>query len=350
MQPDRSAVASPPSAVVLAGAVAKGAFEAGVLDELTRRPAIAASLTRVVGASAGALNGVMLSAGIRAGDPRGAAEKLLDIWLRYAALSRFAALNAAGILGLQGLSSSRKVLALLEEHVKPCSVPLAQRRPVHLHVVVTATRGSIDPDHLGSFEQVQPFDARSFDEPELLRAVFSSAAASAAFPGVFLPVELDRVGPAVDGGTVNNTPIRYALDELEDLPRVERVFVIAGSPEEVVYPKLLRGVAYINHLAEILVNERLYRDLREAKARNRAIERLEALEHEGAISPATHARIRAALGWREAVRKVEIIPIRPPKPGLEGGAFDAFFTPSLRQRYIDIGRDAAKQALSRAGI
>ena len=54
------------TAIILAGAAAKGPFEAGVLEELARRRQVF-HVGTVVGASAGALSAAVYAAGIRAG-------------------------------------------------------------------------------------------------------------------------------------------------------------------------------------------------------------------------------------------------------------------------------------------
>jgi hypothetical protein len=90
------------------------------------------------------------------------------------------------------------------------------------------------------------------------------------------------------------------------------------------------------HLAEILVQERLYRDLRQAHATNLALGRLRDL--------VPYARARAAildaLGWRNR-RPVEVVEIRP-ESALPGGAFDGFSRPALRDDYIEAGEEAAR--------
>ena len=66
------------TAVILAGGVAKGAFEAGALsilaDECFR-------VAQVVGSSSGSLNVTMYAAAVRAGRERDAARRLLSLWL-----------------------------------------------------------------------------------------------------------------------------------------------------------------------------------------------------------------------------------------------------------------------------
>ena len=99
-----------------------------------------------------------------------------------------------------------------------------------------------------------------------LGAIFDAVTASAAFPGAFRPVGIDVDGrepvACLDGGLVNNAPIKHAIDDND----VDRVFIVTPSPA-LAYPEPAdgHGVGLLAHLVEILVSERLYRDLREAR-------------------------------------------------------------------------------------
>ena len=61
--------------------------------------------------------------------------------------------------------------------------------------------------------------------------MFQAAAASAAFPFAFEPVTLQEVGPCVDGGIVNNTPIGEAIDQD---PEAGIVYVISADPADML--------------------------------------------------------------------------------------------------------------------
>lgn len=110
----------------------------------------------------------------------------------------------------------------------------------------------------------------------------------------------------------------------------------------VPYPALLepaptlRGVALVVHLLEILVQERLYRDLREAYAVNATLAELEAEFPD----PGVRAAVLRALGW-SARRRLEVVEIRPSAP-LAGGPFDGFLSRRLREEYITTGRAVAQ--------
>ncbi len=95
--------APPPTALVLSGAVAKGAFQAGVLEELARARM---PIARIVAASAGAMNGAAFAAGLRFGRVELAAEVIVETWLRDATWLRFLRPSLVGLLR-GGVSSTR---------------------------------------------------------------------------------------------------------------------------------------------------------------------------------------------------------------------------------------------------
>jgi predicted acylesterase/phospholipase RssA len=177
--------------------------------------------------------------------------------------------------------------------------------------------------------------------------VFTAATASAAFPFVFAPVQVDARGPCVDGGIVNNTPIKEAIDAN---PEVDVVYVIAADPANMEIPPAgaakLGGIHLGLRLAEMLIDERLVRDLAEAKAVNGWLDVLDRLQRENKIDAATRGEIIKGLYPRrrpDTFRKVAIIEIRPEK-ALEGTAFSAFFKAALRRSYIEDGWSAAERA------
>ncbi len=171
--------------------------------------------------------------------------------------------------------------------------------------------------------------------------MFQVVSASCAFPGAFLPVTLDEPGGKrvryYDGGLTDNSPIKHALDE----PSVTRVFVIAPYPsvfEETSQDR--HGFALVEHLTDILVNERLYRDLKEAREVNHALHALAA----ALPDPSQHTAALRALGWTGR-RPIEIVELRP-RVALSGTAFDGLFSSSLREEYIQAGRAAAARWLA----
>src|SRR5215475_1777780 len=68
-------------ALVLAGAVAQGAFEVGAIRALVRTDV---RIARIVATSAGALNGTVLASALRRREPIAGGEILAELWRDHA--------------------------------------------------------------------------------------------------------------------------------------------------------------------------------------------------------------------------------------------------------------------------
>jgi NTE family protein len=319
-------------AVVLAGAVAKGAFEAGVIRALVRADV---KIVRIVAASSGALNGTALASAVRARDLVRGVDGLVALWRDHAEWSEVLHASFRDVLKRDGVSDQKRLLALLRDRIPPTQ--LDDPDDVNLRIIVAALhgrRGAIGGAPATTFESVCDFDTTAFASREGLERVFAAATASAAFPIVFAPVEVAGVGPCVDGGTVNNTPVKWALDGAIGA-EVDAIVVIATSIEQRVDAPDLGGFGLFGHLADMLIDERLYRDLREAEQVNDGLAQLQALVDQRVLEPAQLARVKAALGWSRR-RPVPVIQIRPTTV-LPGNAFAGLFDADLRSQYLDTG-------------
>jgi predicted acylesterase/phospholipase RssA len=269
-------------ALVLGGAVAKGAFAAAAVAELMKRERF--DLRRIVGASSGALSGAFLSA------CPDRADDLVSLWLDEASWRVFTPDPT-----LRGLSSQRRLQALVER-----ALPRTPGPGVPLRIVVAdaaGAPGSIGGSPATTFERVFRFDAPRFTNGS--RAMIVEAVlASAAFPLLF-PTR----GALLDGGIVQNTPVKLALSETRD---VDRIFVIAPYPRVLRQGDVppLRGVALAMHIVEMMMAERLFRDLREAEEVNRGLRALPEAAGDRADA------VLDALGWTGR-RVVEIVEVRP---------------------------------------
>src|SRR5580698_8931372 len=129
-------------ALVLAGAVAKGAFTAGalaVLSDPDTKARLSLDVARIVGASAGALNGVYYAAAIRAGTEAFAGQRLAQLWLDDGTIGGAFDFSLRDILGGLGLSTNEKLVSLLRRQIAPSE----GRQPVELRVVVTNADGEL---------------------------------------------------------------------------------------------------------------------------------------------------------------------------------------------------------------
>jgi len=352
-----AAVAKKKVAVILAGAVAKGAYEAGALQVLAQQ---GLEVTRIVATSSGALNGTMYASYVRRGIEAQGAADLVDLWTRSATLWKVLSLDVASALRAEGISTMENVRELLRAGLVP--EPMGEPQPISLRLVV-APLGGIDsarldelarkddhdplpaPGNRTTHEHVCDFTAADFDTAEGRDRIASAALASSAFPFAFLSVPLEDpslgpLGACIDGGAANNTPIKWALGgKVGDA--LDAIIVIAPTVELRKRPPAgLRGIGLLDHVVTMLVNERLYRDLREADRVNAQLERLEALRRSNRLSKEQHEDVLEALGWTTA-RKIRVVSIRP-DDDLDGNAFLAFGRTSLRKAYLDRGRRDAE--------
>ena len=334
------------AAIVVGGAVAKGAFAAGALAYVTEklqqenRP-----IRSLVGTSSGALNATKIACGVRAGEPARAANELVELWLSTARARKFAEIDPWSALVWHGISGSDKVMEILE---KACPIPESPEhlRSVALRIVVATLRGG--PQAHTSFEQVERFQDADFENGELRERMFQAAAASAAVPYAFKPVSLSDVGACVDGGLVNNTPIKEAI--AHD-PNIDRVIVIVAEPADMRLSEKraesLANVSLAVRLLDMTVNERLARDLQEAKDVNDWLETLDGLVADGQMTSAVRKKVIESLYHRDArdFRHIDLIEIRPAAE-LPGNPFKGFFCDRLRSEYVNRGREAADKAWS----
>jgi len=326
------------TALILAGAVAKGAFEAGALDVLAPH-AEALRITRLVGASAGALNASVFAVGLRVRAERQVAKNLVELWSDAATWHNVVDVNWRDIFSLTGVGTADRVLDLMLQAVTGLSS--ASPRDIGLSLVLTAlagSRGEIGGDFATTHERAVHFHDAELDSPEQHESIFKAALGSAAFPVLFAPVDVPNVGLCIDGGAVNNGPVRLALTGRS---RVDRIIVISPEPLISKPPEPLSGLNLLGHVAEILINERLYRDLHEAESVNEDLKKLDRLKSEGVPADVIE-RVKRELRWRP----LEIVQIRPRKE-LEGNAFEGFGKHSpLRDAYIEAGREAAREKLA----
>lgn len=302
----------------------------------------------MVGASSGALNGVFCAAAVRSGSKTWGKE-LETLWAEKASLFEIFDPNLLGMATFTGALDQDRLLALLERRV-----PRTGGQPaagVTLCMSVTALNG-VDGAVVGSphttFEHVFSFTDGDFElrRPEILKATM----ASAAFPWMFQPVTFEDqprvqragdtapLGPCIDGGAVNNTPLKYALAD----PSITKVIVVTPYPAiapalpEITFPSLTSRVV------SLLIHERLYRDLKEAEDVNDQLRAIDALACQG-FNAEDVTQIRSALGWSNR-RVVKIVAMRPDAP-LPGNEFEGFVVRRLREQHIEVGKQVAARVL-----
>jgi predicted acylesterase/phospholipase RssA len=204
-------------ALVLPDAVARGAYEAGVIEVLAGQDT---RIDRIVATSSGALNGLAYAVGIRSGREKEMAEKLTASWIKNGGWQDSLSLSPLNLITGRGLSDNSGLLQMMRELIEPCKE--LKKREVELRILVTplnGVKGSIGRKPATTYEEIIKFSGPDFDSQEQLEKVFNVVTAACAFPGLFQPVEIEGLGACVDGGNVNNAPIKYALEE-SDVNRI----------------------------------------------------------------------------------------------------------------------------------
>jgi NTE family protein len=339
LDPSRNTVA-----VILAGGVARGAFEAGVLKVLADS---GVRIVRIVATSSGALNGAFLASAIRGRRAREGAQRLVELWREHSSWADIFHCNPLELLGRRGISDTTKLQALLQRRIRP--VQVADPDPINLRIIVSPVEGvlgAIDGYPATTYEQMLEFDGVDFDSCAGVERVISAAAASSSLPILFTPTAMPGLGDCVDGGAVNNNPIGYASDG----PLGEQIDAVIMISPTVALKRCsthgLHGARLAGHLVEMLINERLYRDLRHHEQIKAVGARLDALSPE-VLDAQQLAAVRQVLGWT-CTQTLEIVPIRPLDP-LPGTAFSGLFNAAERETYIEVGIDRARQVLRERG-
>jgi NTE family protein len=330
------------AALILGGAVAKGAFEAGAFAGLVEADV---PLRRVVGTSSGALTAAVVAAGMCTRRLRLAAAVAENMWAEHGSWGDISHVSMRGLRDKTGMLDTESVQKLVRDGIERVMRPEGAALPapeelaaeVECTLVATSLFGHAagdppEPVHEKAFS----FDSAAFADPARWPEIARAAAASATFPGVFAPTEIDGV-PYVDGGAVNNAPISYAVSD-----RITDVYVVSTYPLSLPPPERLGGLELAGQLAEILLNERLSRDLAFARNTNTLLARVTRAMHDSGLTEVQRQAILQALGWR-ALRVWEI----RPDDALDGNSFTAFGDPKLRAGYIERGREAARKTLER---
>jgi predicted acylesterase/phospholipase RssA len=322
-------------ALVLSGAVAKGAFSVGAIGVFAAK---GWPIRRIAATSSGALTAAVLGAGVATGQLQHAAEVARNLWLDHGAWGDITHVSWADWLHARGLSDTSKLVALVREGIQRVveSAPGGVRAPVKVTLVTSSLSALPAADEsLPRYELGKDFDTSDFLDSARWSEIATWASASASFPGLFSPTMVGGL-PCIDGGAVNNAPISYLLDD----PQVQTVIVI--TTESLARPPAAvpGGADLVAKLADILINERVAHDLGQAQRTNTLLRKVtSALDSTGA-NEQTRAAVLDALSWRD-LRLILVCP----DPPLPGTALSAFSNRELRREYIEAGRVAAEKAL-----
>jgi NTE family protein len=300
-----------PLSLALQGGGAFGAFTWGVLDRLLEEPALA--FDALSGASAGAVNGVLLADGLRDGGRDGAREKLEHFWMRLGRNTSGSFLPTGGVRSGIAFDLSSRLLSpyqLNPFNLNPLRQLLAES------VDFEALRADPPLRLLISATHVSDGATRIFTESEVSVDV---VLASACLPLLHQAVTID--GESYwDGGYAANPPI-LPLVEASEAGRILLVQIVPTSGDD--HPTTSPGI--VNRLNQITFNNALQRDLESVAA----LQRLSEAEH-GTTEPAR--KLRAL-----AIDHVSAEDWYPNLSRRSAGNLDRSFLTGLR----DAGREAA---------
>jgi predicted acylesterase/phospholipase RssA len=295
--------------VIISGAASKGPYAAGALAALAKDPRF--DLRCLVGASSGALNAAVFAAGLRVGAAQQAAELLCSLWRERATW--------------KGIITHRRRVEIMASALSEFQGK-TKVRDVALSVVVTSLQGRHDPKFgYRRYERAFEFGNDDFASDAGVARIAESCVLSATIPGVFPPRWFEGE-QFWDGGLVNNTPIKLALkrDRL-----VDHLIIITPDAATIGTSPFHR--LSLSRLMDILIEERLARDLCEAKSFN---EELSAMRRAGVNLESL------GLAWRV----LQFVELRP-KTDLVGGLLQGFFSRRARDDYVRVGRETALRQL-----
>ena len=309
-----------PINLALQGGGAHGAFTWGVLDWLLESEKFV--IRGLSGTSAGAMNAVVLAAGLHDGKEEGAREALAKFWKAVSRGAWFSPVRRSPLdiaLGKWSLDLSPGFLMMdLATHF---SSPY-DFNPMNFNPLREIVEASVDfesvraCDHLKVFvaaTNVQTGKIRVFENDEI---TCDAVMASACLPHVFQAVEIDGV-PYWDGGYMGNPPL-FPLFGTTGTSDTVLVQINPVEREEV--PRSAREI--LNRLNEITFNSTLLREMR-------AIEFVARLIEQGKLDDSIYQKVR--------LHRVAADELKPLQASSKMNAEWEFLT-HLR----DIGRRAAE--------
>jgi NTE family protein len=251
--------------LALQGGGAHGAFTWGVLDRLLEEERI--EIEAISGASAGAMNAVVLADGLAAGGRGGAREALRAFWGR---VSRAAAMNAgaAALFGDAAIAGSP--LQWTMEWMARFFAP-QQFNPLDINPLRDALAASVDFERLRAQSAPRLFVSATHVATGRLRefrhheVTLDAVMASACLPMLFRAVVID--GEAYwDGGYVGNPSL---LPLIADSPAHDLLLVQINPTRREGVPATAQAI--LERINEITFNTSLVKELRSVALAKQAL-------------------------------------------------------------------------------
>jgi NTE family protein len=271
--------AEKPVALALQGGGAHGAFTWGVLDALIEDGRL--SFEAVTGASAGAMNGVVMVDGWLKGGPDGAREGLERFWREVSLDGDLGPAQRNFVSGLFSLWKGNPVAEFWSKMLSPS--PYVSN-PLNINPLRKALAEQIDFERLREAETAGLFVSATnvwtgkLAVFERERLTVDHLMASACLPTVFQAVEIDGV-PYWDGGYLGNPPL-YPLHRAAQTRDI--VLVQINPVERRETPRTESEIR--DRLNEITFNANLMRELR-------AIDFIDGLIEDGTLGQGGYQRV-----------------------------------------------------------
>lgn len=219
---------SRPIGLVLCGGGAKGAYQMGVWKYLLEA-GIYDQIGAISGVSVGDLNGVMMVQDIY--------EQAVDIWKSFRQQDLFVKANEED----PSLFSQERIYAWIQQGLVKWDVV---DKPIEMYVCVSAKSPSLWPLMQKNFRarellfESEYICVNSFDKKEVSRLLL----ASSAIPGIY-PSHTIHGKEYVDGGVIDNSPVRPLLDS-----GYKKIIVVHlqenNEEEQAKWEKSLKGQSY----------------------------------------------------------------------------------------------------------
>ncbi len=246
--------------LALQGGGSHGAFTWGVLDQLLTDGRL--EITGISGASAGALNAVMLADGLTRGGPEEARKRLADFWRATSAGGDLPPIQRAltdRLFSMMPFASTpvQNWFEAMSHYFSPYEL-----NPLNINPLSSLIERFVDFDALGKNKDLALYISTTNVHTGRLH-IFAGdkitadvIMASAALPFMFRAVEIDGV-PFWDGGYMGNPAIFPFLQTTES----EDVLVVQINPvSRTTTPRTSAEI--INRLNEITFNSALISELR----------------------------------------------------------------------------------------
>jgi len=246
--------------LALQGGGAHGAFTWGVLDRILEDPRL--EIDSITGASAGAMNAVVLAEGLSKGGKEGARAHLTEFWHRVGKAARKSPIQRTFFDKWSGNWSLDNSPAYIFLDIMSRVASPYDTNPLDMNPLRDILDGMVDFEAICNCEKTPLFISATNVETGMVKVfhqhelTVDHIMASACLPHMFKAVNIDGV-PYWDGGYVGNPPLFPLFDNAES----DDVIIVQINPiTRPGEPRTARDI--LNRMNEITFNASLMRELR----------------------------------------------------------------------------------------